>query len=89
MQRGFWETRILGEELGLLADAASSRYSRAIRITLFPITKAPSSLLQHLVVFRIFAVNGHRDLPCATISDLTPSAGFALFNVPLAFQQNK
>jgi hypothetical protein len=40
----------LGEELGLLAvDAASSRYSQAIRINLFPINVL-SSLL-HIVLF--------------------------------------
>jgi hypothetical protein len=86
------QDKVLGEELGLLAaDAASSRYSELSESHLFPITEAPSSLLpffKHRVVFRIFAVNGPHALPCATISDLTHLAGFALFNVPLAFQQN-
>jgi hypothetical protein len=83
------QDKVLGEELGLLAaDAASSRYSELSESHLFPITKAPSSLFKHRVVFRIFAVNGPHALPCATISDLTHLAGFALFNVPLAFQQN-
>jgi hypothetical protein len=41
------QDKVLGEELGLLAaDAASSRYSELSESHLFPITKAPSSLLQ-------------------------------------------
>jgi hypothetical protein len=46
------------------------------------ITKAPSSLLQHLVVSLVFAVNGLRALNCAIVSALTHPAGFALFIVP-------
>jgi hypothetical protein len=64
------------------------KVTQAIRITPLSYHQAPSSFLQHRAVFRIFVVNGPRSLPWASFLDLTHPAGFALFYVPLAFQQN-